>query len=718
MPRKPRRPGTVHRLRPPEPEPEPEPEPAQRSQLGGAPGVEAARTLRSALRPTNHGQEELELEQQEDDGQAGDSTTEDATPPQSDRDDGGGSSDGQWAGATPEEEEVYRLAQLYGVATVAPASLPPRRPPGGHEQRPTLDTQLPAYDPSRVTPVKRRRKRRVKKKKKEAAGTRVRGAGRAAAAQPSGVRGPSLDHRITGTLEKVSAMARRVPSLLEWGIFLQLEGPGGSSGKARRRQAETGNDRLAEGAMLPADSFMALIEADGATYAAAVKELVHNTQDSLRSLGIAGADREAIRGAIERSLGGEPTPAEVHRAAMACNNAGCLQVRKGNAKEAVFHFRKIVILSRFVAVRLANPKSITISDNSLEYFQQQREQRRGGSSRTALVKHLENGARRRLSGEDTPESEHSRRDEAIIRLNLTGALRSMRTFKAAFTQAQTALTLLLHDHADSPASGALLSLAHFYVGTLKQEQEQEQDWLAMQNRATCSQVLESLLLSIEVSRTWSSSNAITRCFEAHAKAVLERLDACEPDEEAPPYDEPIPVLPSPSPSADAPPHLHMMHLRTPSPAKGSSLQWTREWKGGVGRLNSRDSLFDTLRSENIQSAMDSIPRETGTGTTLPSIPRDRPTSESGSAHDGTTSPSLGGRLAARYAVSAETPEKGEQGQALFPLRTPISTPSILRDSSTPSALRGFDALGQSLRSVDFDLGGSRTQVIPRWDESR
>ena len=108
---------------------------------------------------------------------------------------------------------------------------------------------------------------------------------------------------------------------------------------------------------------MALIEADGATYAAAVKELVHNTQDSLRSLGIAGADREAIRGAIERSLGGEPTPAEVHRAAMACNNAGCLQVRKGNAKEAVFHFRKIVILSRFVAVRLANPKSITISAN-------------------------------------------------------------------------------------------------------------------------------------------------------------------------------------------------------------------------------------------------------------------------------------------------------------------------------------------------------------------
>ena len=347
MPRKPRRPGTVHRLRPQEPEPEPEPEPALRSsQLGGAPGVEAARTLRTALRPTNTTLQE-ELEQQEDDGQAGDSTTEDATPPQSDRDDGGGSSDGQWAGATPEEEEVYRLAQLYGVATVAPASLPPRRPPGGHEQRPTLDTQLPAYDPSRVTPVKRRRKRRVKKKKKEAAGTRARGAGRAAAAQPSGVRGPSLDHRITGTLEKVSAMARRVPSLLEWGIFLQLEGPGGSSGKARRRQAETGNDRLAEGAMLPADSFMALIEADGATYAAAVKELVHNTQDSLRSLGIAGADREAIRGAIERSLGGEPTPAEVHRAAMACNNAGCLQVRKGNAKEAVFHFREIVMLSRF-----------------------------------------------------------------------------------------------------------------------------------------------------------------------------------------------------------------------------------------------------------------------------------------------------------------------------------------------------------------------------------
>ena len=72
----------------------------------------------------------------------------------------------------------------------------------------------------------------------------------------------------------------------------------------------------------------------------------------------------------------------------------------------------------------------------------------------------------------------------------------------------------------------------------------------------------------------------------------------------------------------------------------------------------------------------------------------------------------------RYAVSAEPPEKGEQGQALFPLRTPISTPSILRDSATPSALRGFDALGQSLRSVDFDLGGSRTQGIPRWDESR
>ena len=114
------------------------------------------------------------------------------------------------------------------------------------------------------------------------------------------------------------------------------------------------------------------------------------------------------------------------------------------------------------------------------------------------------------------------------------------------------------------------------------------------------------------------------------------------------------------------------------------LQWTREWKGGVGRLNSRDSLFDTLRSENIQSAMDSIPRD-GTWTTLPSIPRDRPTSESGSAHDGATSPSLGGRLAARYANA----EFGEF--VAHPVADPVADPGadharVPRQGGAPCSL--------------------------------
>ena len=58
-----------------------------------------------------------------------------------------------------------------------------------------------------------------------------------------------------------------------------------------------------------------------------------------------------------------------------------------------------------------------------------------------------------------------------MRLNLSGALQLIggREARAALTQAQTALTLLLHDAPNDQLSGSLLALAHCYVGLARKE---------------------------------------------------------------------------------------------------------------------------------------------------------------------------------------------------------------------------------------------------------
>ena len=501
------------------------------------------------------------------------------------------------------EEEIYRLAQRYGVATVPPGTMATRVT---HEQRPVLETTLPGSSRLAARRQKRQRKRPTKKAETLAHDTRPRRFPSGAAVPAATGRGPDLNHRISDTLEKAAAMTQDMKSL-EWAIFVQLDSPGGSTGKnARRRPAETPNDRLSDGILLPASRWSTLVESDARTYSAAVKDMVRKSQDAAKKLRIDGLDEDLMRGMLNSDLGECPSLCDLQFVSMACNNAGCLLVRKGIIRESLHHFH-----------------------NSLEYFQQQREQRRGGTSRTALVKHLENGARRRLTGDGQADEENRRRDEAIIRLNLCGALQALRMYKAAFTQAQTSLTLLLHDHADNAASGSLLALAHFYVGHLKREVLSADDWLAMQNRATCAQVLESLIQSVEVSRRWSKSNATTRCFEAHAKIVLARLDSCAMDEELQVrYSDGVTTelkdsvvlgtgatLASASASAafsirdtdiekdvivDMSPELQMMHLRTPSPSK-----WSSEWKN-IARLNKLDEI--ALFNETLETRGNPTPQ--------------------------------------------------------------------------------------------------------------
>ena len=627
MPRRPRRPGTVHCVRPvscvagTQGQPATD-EPRERN----PPGVSAAATLRTALRPG------AQLPALEDDGvqqPAGSDKdwSDDVASNEAARNRAGigptaalNRQQPVWAAGSGHlsEEEIYRLAQRYGVATVPPSGMMVTRVT--HEQRPVLETTLPGSSRLAAPRQKRQRKHLTKKTEVLAHGTRSRCFPSGAAVPAATGRGPDLNHRISDTLEKAAAMTQDMKSL-QWAIFVQLDSPGGSTGKtARRRPAETPSDRLSDGILLPASHWSTLVESDARTYSAAVKDMVHKTQDAAKKLRIDGLDKDLVRRTLNSDLGENPSLCDLQFVSMACNNAGCLMVRKGSVRESLHHFHI-----------------------SLEYFQQQREQRRGGTSRTALVKHLENGARRRLTGDGPADEENRRRDEAIIRLNLCGALQALRMYKAAFTQAQTSLTLLLHDHADNAASGSLLALAHFYVGHLKREVLSADDWLAMQNRATCAQVLESLIQSVEVSRRWSKSNATTRCFEAHAKHVLARLDSCAMDEELQPgYSDVVTTevkdsvvlgtgatLASASASAsaafslirdtdiekgvvvDMSPELQMMHLRTPSPSK-----WTREWKNIAG-LNKRDEI--ALFNDTLETRGNPTPQTTESNCTAASL---------------------------------------------------------------------------------------------------
>jgi hypothetical protein len=50
----------------------------------------------------------------------------------------------------------------------------------------------------------------------------------------------------------------------------------------------------------------------------------------------------------------------------------------------------------------------------------------------------------------------------------------------------------------------------------------------MQDRARCAMALEPLVASVEVGLQWNRSNALTRCFEAHAKVGICNLCATNP----------------------------------------------------------------------------------------------------------------------------------------------------------------------------------------------
>ena len=146
-------------------------------------------------------------------------------------------------------------------------------------------------------------------------------------------------------------------------------------------------------------------------------------------------------------------------------------------------------------MRCAGPKQALARFHlALEALQNARERGRGGhiyGKRTALVQTLENEARKRVRGRrqggpgDDAETSGAdggggssgsadsvgRRQEALVRLNLSGALQLIggREARAALTQAQTALTLLLHDAPNDQLSGSLLALAHCYVGLARKE---------------------------------------------------------------------------------------------------------------------------------------------------------------------------------------------------------------------------------------------------------
>ena len=246
--RRPRRPGTVHRVRPDGgvtdehggdgddgsgTGPERGDAGAQAKDTKRAerkpPGISAAESLRTALRPgaqsavadpASLGYEEGEddeaqqqrLDSSEDEWSDGEGVGTERTQRQA-RD------EPVWAAGSFDEDEVYRLAQSYGVATVVPGTMTTR---AAHEQRPVLETMLPGYGSRRVPPrQKRRRKRRAKKADPPAQGIRSRHGATGPPAPVATGRGPDLNHRISETLEKAAAMTQDMKSL-QWAIFLQL----------------------------------------------------------------------------------------------------------------------------------------------------------------------------------------------------------------------------------------------------------------------------------------------------------------------------------------------------------------------------------------------------------------------------------------------------------------------------------------------------------------
>lgn len=333
-----------------------------------------------------------------------------STPPPADRpwaDDGHGQAHAAAAAAASE------LVQARELAAAVSRPMNAVSPPWTETTDQAQDTHVPA-----------REKRTMRRKRKKASGS-------------SSLVKPRLDrysHRVPAALlapaaapsEMVNAAGAGrqlvTPSLSEidpaLAIFVHFEPPAAEKNTRRRRRAAEASS-VYNGVLALANDLGGALAMNGKEYSGLHRMMVQRAQRSTEALS------KLPEGLPASSASAEGGGAGSSRSIMIdANNIGCIHAEKGALRVAMHHFYA-----------------------SLEHSHHSRDHKRN-------------------EGES---ASNWRQDEAVIRLNLSYALRGLRMRKAAHTQAQAAMTLLLHSRPECQADGVLLAVSptDFGVRTLQ-----------------------------------------------------------------------------------------------------------------------------------------------------------------------------------------------------------------------------------------------------------